>query len=278
MGLFSEIVNESILLTELKNRDNDIKDAINNVLKVRISYDDKKDKVLSNAKGKKERFILPVAYGITKNGKRAVRAYQTAGSTKRGVPKWKLFLVDNIYSWSNGKKSFKKYGDTLIRLGLNTKGDKHMTTLFAMTPIGNENVPVSNNSEPIDAAPITKHDVNPQTKQVQNPKIVNKTTDFVPSSIKINPSIDNKPENSYFKDKIKAQDTKPITKNDIKPSDNTDNTIKTTNNVTEPVTEPISKQEVDGISLNNDNKLSNSFNNMMNRIDNLNNDNDEKEK
>ena len=150
MNLFEEIVNESLLLNELKtSRDNDIKKAINDVLRVRISYDDKKDKVISKAKGKRERYILPVAYGITKNGKRAIRAYQTAGSTKRGVPKWKLFLLDNIYSWSNGKKSFKEYGDTLIRLGLNTTGDKHMTTLFAITPIGNENVPVAKDSNPL---------------------------------------------------------------------------------------------------------------------------------
>ena len=110
MELFEEIVNESMLLNELRtNRDDDIKKAINNVLRVRISYDDGKDKVISRAKGKRERYILPVAYGITKNGKRAIRAYQTAGSTKRGVPKWKLFLLDNIYNWSNGKKSSISY-------------------------------------------------------------------------------------------------------------------------------------------------------------------------
>ena len=159
MELFEEIVNESMLLNELRtNRDDDIKKAINNVLRVRISYDDGKDKVISRAKGKRERYILPVAYGITKNGKRAIRAYQTAGSTKRGVPKWKLFLLDNIYNWSNGKKSFKEYGDTLIRLGLNTKGDKHMTTLYAITPIGGGGTPVAKSSKPIDTEPITKID------------------------------------------------------------------------------------------------------------------------
>ena len=74
MELFEEIVNESMLLNELKtNRDDDIKKAINNVLRVRISYDDGKDKVISRAKGKRERYILPVAYGITKNGKRAIQ-------------------------------------------------------------------------------------------------------------------------------------------------------------------------------------------------------------
>ena len=34
-----------------------------------------------------------------------------------------------------------------------------MTTLFAITPIGNENVPVAKDSKPIDATPVTKTDV-----------------------------------------------------------------------------------------------------------------------
>ncbi len=275
MNLFEEIVNESLLLNELKtSRDNDIKKAINNVLRVRISYDDKKDKVISKAKGKRERYILPVAYGITKNGKRAIRAYQTAGSTKRGVPKWKLFLLDNIYSWSNGKKSFKEYGDTLIRLGLNTTGDKHMTTLFAITPIGNENVPVAKDSNPIDAEPITKVDVQPTTQKVQNPQITQKTNDFVPSVTKRGTSIDNGSDKSYFKNKVEAPETEPITKTDVQPQSDT------TQTVSEPqiTTEPVTKSDIEGSNVNPDNKLTNSFKDMMNRMDNLNNDNEEEEK
>ena len=50
MSLFNDIVNESVLLNELRtNRDDDIKAAINNVLRVRMSYDDGKDKVISKA-------------------------------------------------------------------------------------------------------------------------------------------------------------------------------------------------------------------------------------
>ena len=272
MGLFEEIVNESVLLTELRtNRDDDIKKAINNVLRVRISYDDRKDKVISHAKGKRERYILPVAYGITKNGKRAIRAYQTAGSTKRGVPKWKLFLLDNIYSWSNGKKSFKEYGDTLIRLGLNTKGDKHMTTLFAITPIGNENVPVAKDSNPIDATPVTKTDVNPTTQQVQNPNIISKSNDFVPSKTKQGTSIDNSGDKSYFSNKVEAPETEPVTKSDVQPQNNVPQTQA------EPKigTEPVTKSDVEGETISQDNKLTNSFKDMMNRMDNLNKDNEE---
>lgn len=279
MGLFEEIVNESMLLNELRtNRDDDIKKAINNVLRVRISYDDKKDKVISRAKGKRERYILPVAYGITKNGKRAIRAYQTAGSTKRGVPKWKLFLLDNIYNWSNGKKSFKEYGDTLIRLGLNTKGDKHMTKLFAITPIGNENVPVAKNSNPIGATPVTKIDVNPTTQQVQNPNIVSKSNDFVPSKTKQGTSIDNSGDKSYFSNKVEAPETEPVTKSDVQPQNNvpqTQNDVPQAQKEPKIGTEPITKSDVEGETISQDNKLTNSFKDMMNRMDNLNKDNEE---
>lgn len=166
MASFREIVDGLPLLTELRsNRDEDIKKAINNVLRVRIAYDDGKDRVISRAKGKKERYILPVAYGITKNGKRAIRAYQTAGSTKRGVPKWKFFLLDNIYQWNNGRKNFRKYADTLIRLGLNTAGDMHMPTLFAITPIGGMSVPVAKDSGDITAEPLSKADIDPSVPQ-----------------------------------------------------------------------------------------------------------------
>ena len=275
MELFEEIVNESILLNEISSsNDDEIKRAVNNVLRVRITYDDRKDRIVSKAKGKKTRYILPVAYGLTKNGKRAVRAYQTAGSTKRGVPKWKLFLLDNIISWTNGKKSFKKYGDSLIRLGLNTTGDKHMTTLYAITPIGGGKVPVAKDSMPIDSEPLTKMDVNPTRKVVQNPNVVNKSNDFVTTpKTNVATSIDNKPKNDYFNDKVEAPETEPITKTDVQPSMPQD-TVKT-----EPVinNKPVTKNDIDSNQQAADNKLTNSFNDLMNRMDNINKENDEEE-
>lgn len=281
MGLFKEIVNESLLLNELRtNRDDDIKKAINNVLRVRISYDDKKKKpirynkqIIPPNKGKKERYILPVAYGETEKGKRVIRAYQTAGSTKRGVPKWKLFLLDNIYSWSNGKKSFKEYGDELIRLGLNTEGDKQMTTLFAFTPIGGENdVPVAKNSEPIDATPITKTDVNPTTQTVQDPNIVKKSNDFVPSKAKQKTSIDNTQNKDYFTNKVESPDTEPIKKSDIQPQTEKPVSVPQKPQIT---TEPVTKDDVEGENNVQNNKLTNSYKDMMNRMDNLYNDEEE---
>ena len=280
MSLFKEIVNESLLLNEITtNRDNDIKNAINNVLRVKISYDDKKDKVISRAKGKKERYILPVAYGLTKNGKRAIRAYQTAGSTKRGVPKWKLFLLDNIYSWSNGKKSFKEYGKTLINLGLNPKGDKHMTTLFAITPIGNENVSITKNSNPITPNPITKDDVTP-TEKLQNPQMANNSNNFTISKNKDDVFVDNSPKNTYSSNKVKSPKTEPILKNDLQPNKETTNDVKQLSPSVEKGiqnynTEPITKDNVLGQNEKPNNELSTTFKDLTQRMDNLYKDNDE---
>lgn len=288
MSMFEEIVNEAMLLTELStNRDDDIKKAINNVLRVRITYDDKKDRVPSRAKGKRERYILPVAYGITKNGKRAIRAFQTAGSTKRGVPKWKLFLLDRILMWSNGNKSFKKYGDTLIRLGLNTAGDKHMTTLFAITPIGNKNVQVAKDSNPITSEPVAKSEVEP-TQQNQNPATAD-SKKFEPSQSVQNTSLDNSSGKSYYDNRIKAPVTQPITKTDIQPQSGKPNATGNTNdnamNPPQITSQPITKDTVNGQETNTEtqkqdtanNPLTASFSDLMNRMDNLYNVNDEDE-
>ena len=102
MTLFQEILSEQGLLLEAVNDQNIIK-AVNKMLHVRITYDDKQ-----GGKGKRERYILPIVYGKNKKGNRVVRAYETFGSTKRGLKydpqatpegnPWKLFIVDNIVS------------------------------------------------------------------------------------------------------------------------------------------------------------------------------------
>jgi hypothetical protein len=46
-----------------------------------------------------DRFLLPVAYGLTTRGNPVVRAYQFDGHTETLNPKWKLFLVSKIKSW-----------------------------------------------------------------------------------------------------------------------------------------------------------------------------------
>lgn len=262
-------------------KDDRIKQAIRDVRRVRIYYDDHSD-VISKTKGYAMRYILPVAYGLLKNGKKAVRAYQTAGSTKRGVPKWKLFLVDNIIDWQNSTRSFKKYKQALIDLGLNVNGDKQMTTLYAITPFANPDVQVSKYSHEIDPEPIAKTDVTPTTST----QTINKSTDKnIPNGNIINPhSIDNVNNLDYNKD-IESPETLPITKNTIsKPQNgevNNDNVeISNSVNNTEPVTtEPITKTDIENdteseISLDNDIDLRNSdfikkYNDLNNRMNNL---------
>lgn len=270
--------NNKNLLNEITVvRDDKIKQAIQDVRRVRIYYDDHKD-VISKTKGYAVRYILPVAYGLLKNGKKAVRAYQTAGSTKRGVPKWKLFLVDNIVDWQNSTRTFKKYKQALINLGLNVHGDKHMTTLYAITPLANNNIQINKYSHEIDPEPITKNDVKPSSLS-QNPNIVTPKTE--PSLLQREPySIDNDTKNNYSSNK--EFDTKPILKKNIVPQ--TSDNEKTTS-LEKPVqytTEPVTKDEVDNISnIENDdinvedNDFVKNFQDLTNRMNNLYNNEDE---
>lgn len=266
-------------------KDDKIKQAIRDVRRVRIYYDDHKD-VISKTKGYATRYILPVAYGLLKNGKKAVRAYQTAGSTKRGVPKWKLFLVDNIVDWQNSTRTFKQYKQTLLNLGLNVNGDKHMTTLYAITPFENPDVQVAKYSHEIDPEPITKNDVIPSTTTQQTTQKIAKKE---PLANTMQPqSIDNKYNLDYNVD-IESPNTEPITKTDIGSQNqqfvDTTNQIQTTNN-NEPVTEPITKQDIenDGETENGnandidlkDNDFVKRFNDLTDRMNNLY--NNEKEK
>ena len=74
MTLFEQIISEVTFSTpELRQgRAQSIIDAINKLRKVRITYDDEQ-----GGKGKNERTIIPIAFGIDKrNGKPSVRAYQ----------------------------------------------------------------------------------------------------------------------------------------------------------------------------------------------------------
>lgn len=261
-------------------KDDKIKQAIRDVRRVRIYYDDHKD-VISKTKGYAMRYILPVAYGLLKNGKKAVRAYQTAGSTKRGVPKWKLFLVDNIIDWQNSTRTFKQYKQALLDLGLNVNGDKHMTTLYAITPFADSNVQVAKYSHEISPEPISKDEVIPSTSTQQTAQPAVKKE---PLKNTIQPqTIDNKDNFDYNVD-IESPDTKPITKTDIvgiQQQDTNTNKINTsTNNNTEPVTEPVTKNDIENngeeekIDANNDidlkdNDFVNRYNDLTNRMNNL---------
>jgi hypothetical protein len=275
MKKLKNILENKTLLNEVTlTRDDAIKKAINDVSKVYIVYNDRKPNVISSTRGYRRRYILPVAYGILKNGKRAVRAFQGGGSSKRGTPKWKLFLLDNIVLWHNSTRNFKNRKDELIRLGLNTTGDKAMTTLFAITPFADKNVQVANDSNPITSEPIVKTDVTPTTNS-QKPKKSKSTTSkekFVPAQTKRNTSIDNSQDNSYFDNKVEAPSTEPITKTDL--VKNEPETMEPNYQLDAPETEPVTKTDITGSEKNIDD-VKTDFNNMMSRMDNLYNDEDE---
>ena len=263
-------------------KDNKIKEAINDMRRVRIFYNDHKD-VISKTRGYATRYILPVAYGLLKNGKKAVRAYQTSGSTKRGVPRWKLFLVDNIIDWQNSTRTFKKYKQALIDLGLNINGDKHMTTLFAITPLANDNVQVAKYSHEIDPEPISKNDVVPTSNNQQHNLNNNKTEPV----IKQQKPIDNIPEKNYYQSNTGQTTTTPVNKINIQGDNSLDDTTNTSinnntninnGNITPVDNNPVSKGDINNnlVDIKN-NKLTNSFNDMLSRIDNLYDDNNEEE-
>lgn len=279
-SLFEEIVEKSLLNEITQDREKDIKNAINNVLRVRIGYNDRK-----GGKGKNERYILPVAFGLTKSGKKAIRAYQTAGSSKRGltnppnprkIPKWKLFLMDNIYSWANGKKSFRDYRDALINLGLNTHGDKSMTTIFAITPFADDDVQVAKDTDSITNGPVTKSDVAPTTN-LQN-KQTTDTEKFVPAEKSRGNSVDNTKKNDYFSNKVEAPNTEPVTKQDISTAEPKNGDNAEQNPQMNPTnTEPATKDDIENGSTSNVEDVKNKFNDMMDRMNNLYNDEDEKD-
>lgn len=295
MSLFENIVKENFLLLELKQgREADIIKAINSMKRVVMGYDDGK-----GGKGKRLRFILPVAFGLDKNGKKVIRAYETMGSSKRGLtnppnnrkhPKWKFFFYDKIYSWNNSTRGFRKFAQQLIDAGLNTEpdGDKMMTKIFAVTPIANKNVPIDKQTIPIDSEPILKPDI---TQKPKDKIAASKTTDkYQPAEKSRKSSIDNKQNVSYFKNKVEAPETEPTTKADIGGKTATTPVQAQQDNVQQqqmnPTSGPVTKNDIKQLDNNNDvkndnnsnnqaekdlkdNELTKAFNDMNNRMDNL---------
>lgn len=238
--------------------------AIENCRRIRISYDDKK-----GGKGKNTRYLLPLVYGITKNGKKAIRAFQTFGSTKRGVPKYKLFLFDNIKSIEIGKIKYYDYEQQLLSTGFNTAGDKGFADIYSITPLAKDfnGAKLANKNQPIDANPIKKQDITKvsEPSKAQQQKQQPKKT------------IDNLSKSNIFKSKIEAPNTEPVSKGEI----DTGETPQTPNQTIQPQidngdeTKPVTKSDIEQPQINTDNELSKSYRDMMNRMDNLYKDDDE---
>lgn len=255
--------NRSLLLELTTQREDDIKKAINKCFRVRMYYDDKK-----GGKGKRERYILPVVYGRTKNGKLAIRAFQTAGSTKRGVPKYKLFLLDRIYSWSTGKKRFVDYEQELLKNGLNEYGDMAFSEIYAITPFAKGFNNLSNENEPIDSEPVTKSEIPPEIEP-STPQKGQKTgvqQKRVRSKPKQEKTVDIEPSQDYTVSKYNAPKTEPVSKAEIDRTNNGDE-----NGVEQPQTqEPAQQQEPEEpIQIDKDNILTRTFQDLTTRMDNV---------
>ena len=80
--------------------EDDVTNAIINHNYVDIKYSDEKN----NAPNK--RIIQPYAYGLSMAGNPVLRAFQIAGDTLRGEPKWKTFRLDRITYWHPRKQTF----------------------------------------------------------------------------------------------------------------------------------------------------------------------------
>lgn len=272
-------INETVSLSKKRfgketwqlDKEEKIQFAIENCRRIRITYDDKK-----GGKGKNTRYLLPLVYGITKNGKTAIRAFQTYGSTKRGVPKYKLFLTDNIGQVDIGRVKYYDYEQELLSTGFNDAGDKGFSDIYSITPLARNfnGANLANQSQPIDANPVSKQDID---KGEQEPK--QKTpTQKQPSQATnvVQKNIDNLGQKSYFQNKVEAPDTEPVSKGEI---ENGKNLPQPTQVSQSPIdigdeTEPVEKSDIEP-QINTDNVLSKSYKDMMDRMDNLYNDEDE---
>lgn len=247
--------------------------AIENCRRIRITYNDKK-----GGGGKNTRYLLPLVYGITKNGKKAIRAFQTFGSTKRGVPKYKLFLFDNVGQVDVGNVKYYNYEQELISTGFNTAGDKSFADIYSITPLARNFNPsnLSNQNRPIDQNPVKKTDIDKSEKPTVEPKekpFVDKTQSK--SNFMSNKKLDILPKNTIINNKIEAPDTEPVSKSEIETGDKNQSLQK----AQLPVemgdeTKPVEKNDIEP-EINMDNKLTQSYKDLMKRMENLYNDEEE---
>ena len=151
MSLFADIVRDIL------NESVDVK-SVNDAI-------DRKYEVLINYRGEEGehtgiREIQPVAYGTTKAGFPAIRAFQPNGDTSSRVPSWKLFRLDRIESWKPQPNNVfdEPPGFQQQILGqFNPNGDDSMSQVFKIASFGT-NSPVG--GEPGDVkGPVTKQDV-----------------------------------------------------------------------------------------------------------------------
>ena len=277
MSLLREILAESFLLREDASVDA-INNAVNNMHPVRIVYNG------PSGAGNGEREIYPVAYGISTAGNLVVRAFQPQGSTSSEVPAWKFFRLDRIKRWDNDNS--RTFNPEELN-GFNENGDEQIETLYAISPIGNartEKQP-EKPEEPekvITGHPVRKGEVDNGGADKNTEREYYTANDAVRDILQTsNPKIGQTQDKNI--DKVAGQDYNsketqpvrdavPVTKTDIDP--NAANEPNDRNPDLYGNDGPVMK---DDLKPETGNTLTNSFNDLTNRMNNLYNDEEEEE-
>jgi hypothetical protein len=277
MSLLREILAEAFLLREDASVDA-INNAVNNMHPVRIVYNG------PSGAGNGEREIYPVAYGISTAGNLVVRAFQPQGSTSSEVPAWKFFRLDRIKRWDNDNS--RTFNPEELN-GFNENGDEQIETLYAISPIGNartEKQP-EKPEEPekvLTGHPVRKGEVDNGGADKNTEREYYTANDAVRDILQTsNPKIGQTQDKNI--DKVAGQDYNsketqpvrdavPVTKTDIDP--NAANEPDDRNPDLYGNDGPVMK---DDLTPETGNTLTNSFNDLTNRMNNLYNDEEEEE-
>ena len=275
MSLFREILAESFLLREDASVDA-INNAVNNMHPVRIDYNG------PSGAGNGEREIYPVAYGISTAGNPVVRAFQPQGSTSSEVPAWKFFRLDRIKSWDNDNS--RTFNPEELN-GFNENGDEQIETLYAISPIGNAR-PEKQPEKPeepekiLTGHPVRKGEVDNGGADKNTERQYYTANDAVRDILQTsNPKIGQTQDKNI--DKVAGQDynskeTQPV--RDAVPVTKTDIDPDATNEPSERNPDlygndgPVMK---DDLAPETGNTLTNSFNDLTNRMNSLYNDEEE---
>ena len=275
MSLLKEILEESFLLREDASVDA-INNAVNNMHPVRIVYNG------PSGTGNGEREIYPVAYGLSTAGNPVVRAFQPQGSTSSEVPSWKFFRIDRIERWDNDNS--RTFNPEELN-GFNDKGDEQIETLYAISPISNAK-PERQPEQPeepekvVTGHPVRKGEVDNGGADKNTERQYYTANDAVRDILQTsNPKIGQTQDKNI--DKVAGQDYNsketqpvrdavPVTKTDIDP--NAANEPSGRNPDLYGNDGPVMK---DDLTPETGNTLTNSFNDMTNRMNNLYNDEEE---
>ena len=278
MGLLREILAEAFLIREDASVDA-INNAVNNMHPVRIVYNG------PSGTGNGERVIYPVAYGVSTAGNPVVRAFQPQGSTSSEVPAWKFFRLDRIKRWDNDNS--RTFNPEELN-GFNDKGDEQIETLYAISPIGNAR-PEKQPEEPekpekvLTGHPVRKGEVDNGGADKNTEQEYYTANDAVRDILQTsNPKIGQRQDKNI--DKVAGQDYNsketqpvrdavPVTKTDIDP--NAANEPSDRNPDLYGNDGPVMK---DDLTPETGNTLTNSFNDLTDRMNNLYNDKEEEEK